>query len=369
MRVLVVASYAPSLILFRGPLLRALAERGHQVVACAPDADKELSSQLGSLGVEYRSIPLTRAGMNPLRDLGSVRALVKIMSAFKPDRVLAYTAKPVIYSALAARRSGQARPHAMITGLGYAFGSHSGRQRVVGSLVRRMYRTALKTCAGVFFQNPDDYQLFTKEGLLPQRVPVTLINGSGVDLDHYAPQSLPATPIFLLIARLLADKGIREYVEAARAVKRNFPEARFQMAGWLDSNPMAISGAELESWQAEGIVEYLGHLEDVRPALAGARIYVLPSYREGTPRTVLEAMAVGRPVITTDAPGCRETVVDGESGLLVPVRDSKALQYAMEKLLTNPELAERMGQVGLQRAREKYDVQKVNAVIMDAMGL
>jgi glycosyltransferase involved in cell wall biosynthesis len=369
MRILVVGSFAPSLLVFRGPLLRSLKENGHTVLACAPKASPEIVTRLEELGIEYVDLPLSRAGLNPLRDAATIRALGRIMHRFQPERVLAYTAKPVIYSAFAARLGGRPQVYGMITGLGYAFGQESGRQRLVGRLVRRMYRVALQNCAGIFFQNPDDRELFSQAGLLPEDTPVTLINGSGVDLDYYAPVPLPDAPVFLLIARLLADKGIREYVAAARAVKAKFPEARFQLAGWIDPNPMSIRREELAAWQEEGVIEYLGALDDVRPALAGARFYVLPSYREGTPRTVLEAMAMGRPVITTDAPGCRETVVDGDNGFLVPVKNIKALQAAMEKVLVDPDLAERMGNAGLQRARDKYDVHKVNAVIMEAMGL
>jgi glycosyltransferase involved in cell wall biosynthesis len=369
MRILVAASYAPSLLVFRGPLLRRLVDRGHEVLACAPAAESATIARLGELGVAYSEIPLSRAGMSPVQDARTLFSLLKVMSQFRPDRVLAYTAKPVIYSAMASRIGFPTRVFAMITGLGYAFGAESGRQRSVGALVRRMYRVALKNCAGVFFQNPDDHQLFAREGLLPEGVPVTLINGSGVDLHYYAPVPLPDTPVFLLIARLLADKGIREYVAAARAIKATVPEARFQVAGWIDPNPMSIHREELAAWEDEGVIEYLGALDDVRPALRGARFYVLPSYREGTPRTVLEAMAMGRPIITADAPGCRETVIHGRNGFLVPVRDVEALRSAMKRFIEEPDLAPRMGAESLKIAREKYDVHTVNAVILEAMAL
>jgi glycosyltransferase involved in cell wall biosynthesis len=236
-------------------------------------------------------------------------------------------------------------------------------------VVRGLYRIGLKSASGVFFLNPDDLALFSKLDLIPDRVEKTLLNGIGVDLDWYQPCALPNEPVFLLVARLLADKGLREYQRAAQRLKARYPSARFLLAGDLDSNPMCIRAAEMASWQADGAIEYLGHLDDVRPAFAAARVYVLPSYREGTPRTVLEAMAMGRPIVTTDAPGCRETVVDGVNGFLVPVRDDVALETAMERFILDPSLAERMGRESLAIAREKYDVHKVNAVIMAAMGL
>jgi glycosyltransferase involved in cell wall biosynthesis len=258
----------------------------------------------------------------------------------------------------------------MIEGLGYAFGTLTWRQWLLGYVVRNLYRVALQSSSGVFYLNPDDLKLFKDLRITPDDINVTLLNGIGVDQDWYLPCDLPAEPVFLLIARLLADKGIREYQHAARRLKARYPRARFLLAGDLDPNPLSIGAAELASWQADGAIEYLGHLDDVRPAFAAARVYVLPSYyREGTPRTVLEAMAMGRPIVTTDAPGCRETVVDGVNGYLVPVRDDVALEMAMERFILDPSLAERMGRESLAIAREKYDVHKVNAVIMAAMGL
>jgi glycosyltransferase involved in cell wall biosynthesis len=303
---------------------------------------------LTDLGARYRHIPLARAGLNPLADLQTLRALRRLFREEQSHRVLAYTAKPVIYSGLAARLSGHPATHAMITGLGYGFGGLSRRQRLIGRIVQALYRLALRGCAGVMFQNPDDRDLFVRLRLVPSHVPLTLINGSGVDLSAYAPRPLPEALVFLLIARLLADKGLREYHRAAQRLKARYPHARFLLAGDLDPNPHSIRATELAGWQADGAIEYLGHLDDVRPAFAAALVYVLPSYREGTPRTVLEAMV---------------------NGFLVPVRDDVALERAMERFILEPGLAERMGAESLRLAREKYDVHKVNAVILEAMGV
>ncbi|MBK5965874.1 hypothetical protein CCR95_17770 [Thiocystis minor] len=370
MRIIVIGGLARSLLNFRGPLLKTLVEHGHDVIACAPDAPPDVRTGLTELGVRYRHIPLARAGLNPWGDLQTLRALRRLFREERPDCVLAYTAKPVIYACLAARGSGYPPVHAMITGLGYGFGGLSRRQRLIGAIVQGLYWMALRRAAGVLFQNPDDRDLFVASGLVPPTLPVTLINGSGVDLAAYPPCPLPDEPVFLLIARLLVDKGLREYQRAARRLKARYPQARFLLAGELDPNPMSIGAAELAAWQADGTIEYLGELDDVRPAFAAARVYVLPSfYREGTPRTILEAMAMGRPIVTTDAPGCRETVIDGVNGFLVPVRDDAALETALERFILDPSLAERMGRESLMIAREKYDVHKVNAVIMAAMGL
>lgn len=368
-RVLVVGGLASSLINFRGPLLKAMVAAGHDVVTSAAPAPPEVIRTLSAWGIAFRPIPLSRAGVSAAADLQTVAALRKLIQQERPDCILAYAAKPVIYTNLASRSVGGVPVYSMITGLGYGFGDSSLRQRMIGKVVQTLYRQALKGSTAVFFQNPDDRAVFQEMGLFPPKLPVTMINGSGVDLDWYAPRSLPATPIFLLIARLLADKGIREYVAAARALKAEFPQARFRIAGDVDPNPLSVSRAEVAQWVSEGVIEYLGALDDVRPAFAEAQIYVLPSYREGTPRTVLEAMAMGRPIITTDAPGCRETVVHGRNGYLVPVRDVEALRSAMERFIVEPELASEMGAESLKIAREKYDVHKVNKVILEAMEL
>lgn len=237
-------------------------------------------------------------------------------------------------------------------------------------LVRILYRFALTKAHKVFFQNPDDERLFRELGLMPAAVPSIVVNGSGVDLASFAMSPiLKRMPVFLMIGRLIGDKGLREYAEAAKRVKGIHPEARFQLIGWLDTNPDAIAQSELDWWIADGTLEFLGKLDDVRPAIADSTVYVLPSYREGTPRTVLEAMSMGRPIITTDAPGCRETVIDGENGFLVPVKSVDALVEAMLKFIEDPTLAPRMGRRSREIAEEKYDVHKVNAVMLHEMGI
>lgn len=362
------AGYAPSLVNFRGPLLRELRARGHQVIALAPGRDEAVECQLAEWGVYYQSVSLERTGLNPRRDARDLVALTMVLRELRPDVFLGYTIKPATYGLLAARKAGVPRRYALITGLGYSFLGTGVKRRTISQLVSALYRIALAGAARVIFQNPDDRDLFTQKGLITAEK-TALVNGSGVDLDHYAPAPLPAEPVFLLIARLLREKGIVEYVEAARALKTDHLHARFLLAGPFDSNPSALRPEEVEAWQAEGVIEYLGELSDVRQALAQCSVYVLPSYREGTPRTVLEAMATGRPVVTTEAPGCRETVLNGVNGFLVPVQDSASLRQAMEQLMLSAALRERMAQAGLQRVREQYDVHLVNAQMMRLMEL
>jgi len=366
-RIVVIAGYAPSLVNFRGPLLQALQAEGHQVIALAPGEDPEVEQQLARWGIHYRSISLERTGMNPRRDLLDVVALTRILQQLQPDLVLAYTIKPVTYGLLAAQLAGKAQRYALITGLGYSFQGDSLKRRVLSALTGVLYRAALMNVRRAIFQNPDDRDLFLQRNLVdPSRVVV--VNGSGVDLAHYTPAPLPQEPVFLLVARLLREKGIVEYVQAARELGRRHPEARFLLAGPLDPNPGSISALELQAWVKEGNIEYLGVHPDIRPIFAQSNVYVLPSYREGTPRTVLEAMAIGRAVITTDAPGCRETVTDRVNGLIVPVADTTALIAAMEQLL-DPALRARMGQESLRLVREKYSSGLVNRQMLKAMHL
>lgn len=368
---LTIASLAESLVNFRGPLLAALQAKGMHVHVAAPNLPESspIRQQLQALGYVVHSVPMRRTGTNPLADAFTLWQLWRLMRRIRPAHVLGYTIKPVIYGCLAAWLAGVPRRFALITGLGYAFQGQAGARGGLRALVQRLYGLVLRRTHKVFFQNPDDQALFRSLGLSPPATPSCVVNGSGVDVAAFSVAPLPAEPHFLLIARLLGDKGVREYAQAAQRVKTLYPQAEFSLVGWLDENPDAIAQAELDGWVQAGTLDFLGRLSDVRPAIAACSVYVLPSYREGTPRTVLEAMAMGRAVITTDAPGCRETVVDGDNGFLVPVKSVDALADAMARFIIDPTLAARMGQRGRQMAEDKYDVHKVNAVMLKEMGL
>jgi glycosyltransferase involved in cell wall biosynthesis len=231
-----------------------------------------------------------------------------------------------------------------------------------------LYRFALRHNTIVFFLNRDDIKYFRESRLVDNNA--VQLDGEGVDPLLYKPvDATVKQTTFLLIARLIRDKGIREFVQAAAILKNRHPKAIFQILGPFDSNPTAMTPEQISAWQASGSIEYLGEAKDVRPYIANSSVDVLPSYREGLPRTVLEAMAMGRPIITTDAPGCRETVTDGENGFLVPVKDVEALAAAMEKFILQPELIKKMGERSREIVEEKYDVHKVNARIQQHMGL
>ncbi|WP_224815435.1 glycosyltransferase family 4 protein [Hasllibacter sp. MH4015] len=371
-RAFILASFSPSLVNFRGALIEAFLDKGYEVHACAPglSGDPATSRWLEERGVVCHDAAFTRTGMNPLRDAGAVMQLVRLMRRVKPSLFLGYTIKPIIWGLIAARLAGVSKRNAMVTGLGYTFtGNATGRRAVIKAIVRRLYRRALREAQVILFQNTDDRDEMTRLGLIPDGAKVEIVNGSGVDLQAFAHTPLPDGPTirFLMIARLLGDKGVREYVAAARQMSASAPQTEFHLVGDFDPNPDGISQAEMNAWVEDGHVAWTGPMSDVRPALQACTVYVLPSYREGTPRTVLEAMATGRAVITTDAPGCRETVVDGVNGFLVPVRDADALAHAMRRFLDEPAIAGSMGSAGRRVAEEKYDVHKVNQAILRAI--
>ena len=362
MRIVIGASLAASLINFRGELIRELLADGAEVHVTAPDfeSDSDSSETLSEWGVTVHHVAMSRTGMNPWRDMLSLAAYRRLFRKLRPDAYLGYTAKPVIYGVLAAWLVGVPRRVAMITGLGYGF-QGDGSRALLRAVVANLYRAALSRATNVIFQNPDDLSTFQSLGLLPSHATTSVVNGSGVDLARFSPQPLPQGPlVFLMIARLLGDKGVREYVSAARLIAQEHSGVRFLLVGPRDPGPDAIPAAELAQWVSEGIVDYLGEQRDVRPFLAACSVYVLPSYREGTPRSVLEAMATGRPVITTDAPGCRQTVEDGVNGFLVEPRSASAVAKEMRRFIADTELIRRMAEESLAKVRDEFDVRKVN---------
>lgn len=367
-RVVLFGSYAPSLITFRGPLIAELLARGHEVFALAPDFDERTSAALCALGATPVGITLSRTNLNPFDAAHASRQLKSQFADLRPDVVIAYTIKPIVLGGPAARAAG-ARFVPMITGMGYAFQGGIGPRGVATrGIATLLYRRALRHAAVVLFQNDDDRRDFRRYGMLPIGVPSSLIAGSGVDIAHFAARPVRNHAKFLMIARFLKAKGVREYAKAAAILKRDFPYASFHLAGWLDESPDSISALELAALTAAGI-ENLGRLDDVRNALADCSAYVLPSYREGTPRSVLEAMSIGRAIVTTDAPGCRETVVEGHNGFMVPVGDAQALAAAMRRLIEEPHLAKRMGERSRRMVEERFDVRKVNESILAHAGL
>ncbi|HKY82067.1 MAG TPA: glycosyltransferase family 4 protein [Sphingobium sp.] len=370
MKIIVIASLAYSLINFRGRLIASMIDNGHEVVVCAPDHDPEIEAKLKAMGATYLQMPMARAGMNPFADLATLGWLIRCFRRERPATVLAYTQKPIIYGGIASRFVPGIRFYAMVSGLGHVFSDGESRLLpYMRRIVSILYRRALHKAMAVFVFNSDDRGEMLRHRIIRADSRVIQVPGSGVDLSHYAQAPLPdGPPVFLMIARLLRNKGLIEYVEAARIVRAQVPQARLLLLGPLDENPAAVTRDAIEQWQSEGIIDYLGETRDVRPFLAGASIFVLPSwYREGLPRTILEAMAVGRGVITTDMPGCREPIVEGVNGFTVAPRDAGALADAMLRLCRDPGRIAAMGAAARRTVEDRYSVEQVNALLLTTM--
>lgn len=351
----------------RGPMIREFLSRGHSVTAIGSEEMPDVRAQLEGWGASYVVVPIRRAGLNPLADLRTIASLFRTLRRLQADLVLAYTAKPVVYGMPVAWAAGIKQRYAMITGRGYAF--QPGREwprRIAKLSASLLYRFSLQFANGVLFHNNDDRDLFLRTSLITPETRTRRIYGSGVDLTQHSPQPLPEGPIrFLMVGRLIADKGVREFVAAAERVKAKFPCAEFRLVGPTDPSPNGVSDTEIQRWKQAAVIDYVGSVRDIRPEIANSHVVVLPSYAEGLPRSLLEAMAAGRAIITTDAPGCVDTVNQGVNGYCVPARDHEALAEAMERVLADPDFIKHAGSAGLALAREFYDVNKVNADICD----
>jgi glycosyltransferase involved in cell wall biosynthesis len=347
----IVSNTSWSIYNFRRNLIRTLLAAKFDVVAIAPPDSH--SSDVASLGCRYVPLKMNGKGRNPIEDLSLFLRLTKLFRREAPNCVLTFTPKPNIYGCWAARTLGIPAV-ANVAGLGSVFVSRS----ITRKLVQQMYRVALKWPEKVFFQNCDDLSLFTSLNIVDSQRS-ELLPGSGVDLHHYSPQPrADGTITFLFSARLLGEKGINEYVAAAKRLKQHWPDVQFRVLGFTDAkNPSAVSAATLEHWNREGTVSYLGDASDVRPFIADSDCVVLPSYyREGVPRTLLEAASMGKPVITTDMPGCRSVVEDTVTGLLVRPRDVDDLTSKMGAMIAmTGDDRQRMGKKAREKMIQEFD--------------
>lgn len=346
----------------------ALKARGDSVFAGGA-GDDGFESSIVDLGVTFVPLPVDKKGINPRADLRLLWTLYRWYRRERPEVVHHFTIKPVIYGSIAARLAGVPRIVNTVTGLGFVF--IEAEMTWLRRLVQKLYRIALVCAHYTFFQNPDDLDFFLSRRLVHAHK-TGLLPGSGVDCTFFTPSC--TTPVrykkphvFLMVARLLREKGVYEFVEAARLVKQHFPEVHCQLLGRRDErNPTVVSQGELERWQAEGVVTWLGEVADVRPIVAQADVVVLPSHREGIPKALLEAAAMEKPLITTDAVGCREVVDDGVNGLLVPVGDAKALAQAMIRMIEHPAMRLRMGHAGRKKVEQEFDERLVLERILRA---
>lgn len=354
---LICSNTAWSLVNFRAGLIRAMLSLGYEVVAAAPADGHE--GRLARLGCRFVELPMVSASKAVYPDLLLLGRFLRLFRRERPDVFLGYTIKPNVFGSLAARMAGVPAIN-NIAGLGAAFNARSRLARIAGAL----YRVSLAGSMRVFLQNEDDQRYFLRTRIIRSGLSEVL-PGSGVDITAFAarPGRVPdGETRFLLLGRMLWDKGVGEFVQAARQVRKTRPDARFQMLGFLGvPSPKAVLRRQVEEWSAEGVIDYLGQADDVRAAIAAADCVVLPSYyREGVPRSLLEAAAMGKPLITTDWPGCRETVADGANGFLCRPRDADDLAAGMLRfLMLSSDDRRRMGEASRTMAETKFDEQIV----------
>lgn len=345
----------------RRPLAIGAINAGYDVSLASPPG--EAVADLVSLGIKHMPLSLVRASMNPLRELEAVDAMRKVIASVKPDVMHTITMKPVLYCGVLARLQRVPLTVSAISGLGYTFLSKGIRAEVLRRGILATFRAAVGgPRSRVIFQNPDDRDLFLAHGILKQHQ-VRMIAGSGTDLTAFNPAESPEEiPTVLLPARMLWDKGVREFVEAAKILNARGHQVRFVLSGNTDDqNPAAVPQEQLDSWNREGLVEWLPHTKNIAMRLAKSHIVALPSYREGFPKTLIDAAAAGRAVVTTDVPGCRDAIKPGVTGLLVPPHDSKRLAEAIESLVLDPERRRALGRAGRALAEAKYSIEDVVA--------
>ena len=380
MRVLFIASYAESLINFRGELLKEISKRDHQVFAAAPDLifDKRMKKELNNMGIKCYSLKLKRSSMNIFNELRSIYEIYKVIRSCKPELICSYTIKPNIYTGIILTLKGLFIRNTniifnpMITGLGSGFIDKKAtiKKKLLQFLLKSLYKFAFKDAKTIIFQNPDDMNFFKDHKLINKSSSAVRVWGSGVNLKKFKPIPLKNKTNFIMISRLLIDKGLLEYFEAAKIIKSRYPNTNFLIAGSFDDNRSGIKQEEFKKLLKPRHVEYLGNLNCVKNALSDCAFFVLPSYREGTPRSTLEALAIGRPILTTDVPGCRETVINGVNGYLVEPKNALSLSKGMEKLLNHSfrEL-QSMSLRSISLAKEKYDVESVNNKLIKIFNL
>ncbi len=368
MKVLVVAPKNKTVYNFRGDLIKAMVANGHEVYVIGPN--QEFIDEIMSLGIkEFIEVPFVKDNVSIIDDLKYCKNLKKEIKKIAPEVVFTYNIKPNIYGSIAAAKAGVKHIFPLVAGLGRIFSSNSFKTKVIRFIVGFLYRKAFSKCEKVMFQNRDDQKKLVDLGYLPQEK-TAHVDGSGVNMTRFSSTALPNENVFLMTARLIREKGVFEFCEAARQVKKTYPDSKFILLGGYDKSMGAIVPEDLEGYIADGSIEFPGETKDVVPFVKQCRFFVLPTYYcEGLPRTILEAMAVGRPVITTDWPGCRDAVIDGENGVLIQPKNAQQLAEKMMELIKNPSTAEEMAKNALQRCEEIYDVNIVNQKMLAIMGL
>jgi len=368
MRVFVLSSHTNSLFWFRMDMMNEFIRNGHDVLAVGNLKDDQIQKKFQQNNILYKHIYVERNSLNLIGDLRTIIDLLRLFKENKPKKIFAYQAKTIIYGSLVARLLGIKEFYPMIAGLGSVFRGRGFKNLLLKKILIFNYRNVCKHSKMVFIQNNDDKNELINYGVVnPEKLVLT--NGSGVNIQHFQVAPLPAKITFLFIGRLIKDKGIIEYCEACKVIKTRYPDVRCMLVGPYDSNPSSISRIQLEEYTKNDVIEYFGEQHDVRPYITQCSVFILPSYHEGTPKTVLEAMSMGRPIITCNSPGCRETVVNGLNGYLVEIKDVWGIVEKMEYFIHNSDVIPIMGADSRKIACNTYDVNIVNKLIVETMGL
>ena len=359
MKILVVSPKNKTVFNFRGDLIKDMIAKGNEVYVTGPN--KDYIEDIMSLGVkEFIEIPLIKDNTSVTGDFAYLKKLKSVMKKVQPELVFAYTIKPVIYGSIAAKSCGIRKIYPMVTGLGRVYASESLKTKAVRIITKVLYQTAFKACNKVIFQNPDDVEEFVSGNYLPENKCV-VVNGSGVNMERFYRSSFPEKPVFLMVSRIIKEKGVLDFAKAARAVKKKVPDARFIILGGYDKSIGALKEEDIKEYIDDGSIELPGEVKDPVSFYSQSSVFVLPSYyREGLPRTILEGMSCGRPIITTDWTGCREPIEDGVNGFLIPIKNPKELAKKMYELAIDREKVLRMSDAAYMTCKEKYSVDIVN---------
>lgn len=368
MLIALIGNSAQSILSFRASLVRRLIERGHRVQALAPDYTPRSRAAVTALGAEPIGFSLQRSGTNPVADARTILDLRRQLRRTRPDAVLCYFIKPAIYGTIAATLAGVPRRIVMLEGLGYGFAEDAGgswQRRALAGAMRTLLRFSLARADRTLVLNDEDRRVITDDVGIPAKL-VANMGGIGVELDQLTPAPVREhAQVFALAARLIAEKGVHQYVDAARRIKRYHPETTFLLLGEIDDNPTSLRTEDVVAWVTEGIIEWPGRVSDIQAWLKRCDVFVLPSYyREGVPRSIQEAMALGRAIVTTDHVGCRDTVEEGVNGYLVPTRDVDQLVQALTTLIETPGLAARMGIASRQLAEIRFDAKRADELLI-----
>lgn len=360
MKMIFLTAHAPSVYQFRLDFMKRLMSDGFEVTVLAPESVEEWAGEFQAHGISYESVKMSKNSANPFDDIGSYFDLRKRLKRLKPDAVFCDHAKMIIYGTLAAKHCGIKHRFIMLGGVGSVLRDEPQgfKRKLIRWILSCEYRASMPKATNVFFQNSDDADLFLKLKFV-RKEQIVMVPGSGVNLDQFPFTPMPENHDFLFVGRLIEDKGLLEYMQAGRMTRKTIPDAKFHVIGYFDQNQTMLQMKDLEPYIDDGTVVFHGYQKNVLPFLQKCFAFVLPSYHEGTPRSVLEALSVGRPVITTDAPGCRETVIDGDNGYLVPIKDAAALSEAMISLCQDRDKADRMARSARCLAENRFDVKIV----------